>query len=285
MIGQGVHRTVLGLSLCLSIVGCQPARLVVPHNLAASPLREDARNRLSSLGIIASEPPSGQVTPELAIGTLFKGGGHSQEGAAGALCLASGFVTAGIGCLVAFGIAGLATAASEAGSASGNEMRRAESAVKNTLSELLVYQKLRESLIGTAREETGQAIKEFSDRASADSDQIIEIDGYVIEFLPWPTSYLTFRMATHVRVLQRATEQEIYSDDFEYFGRTTELLIWGANDAQHLREEFQLACQALAEQITESLFLLYRFPTTPSSNSAGIKSGMGGRAVTLQRKS
>jgi hypothetical protein len=52
-------------------------------------------------------------------------------------------------------------------------------------------------------------------------------------------------MATHVRVLQRATEQEIYSDDFEYFGRTTELLIWGANDGGLGRTDYREPVLAL----------------------------------------
>jgi len=281
---RGACHSLLRLSLCLlSLAGCTPGRQV-PHNVLPSPPTDQVRNHFGTVGIIVTTAPSEEMSVELKLGSLIpaRSGGDASSGAA-TLCQA-GLIP----CIAGLGV-GVMMEVAEHAARDQNEIHQAESAAyraSSALTELAVRQRLRKSLVQTARDQAGREIKEFADQESADSDMILEINSYAVELLDLLSSFpdLTFRMVARIRLLQAATGQELYREDFEYLGRSAKPPVWGANDAQPLREEFERACQDLAEKITDTLFLLHRFPTTQAWNSPASRSGSNQEAPTNERR-
>jgi hypothetical protein len=142
-----------------------------------------------------------------------------------------------------------------------------EAAIKKAFEQALIQHTLPDDIVRTARDSAGQLIQVFDSKAERDADTILKIEsvahgliggGSRHEEMP-KTKGLIFYMTARVRLIQQATEKELYSRQIEHLGRTMPLADWGANDAQRLREEFGLASRELAEKIVDTVFLLYRF--------------------------
>ena len=67
-------------------------------------------------------------------------------------------------------------------------------------------------------------------------------------------------VTAQARLLNTQSKQELYAARFQYWGPKMTVPEWAAHEAQPVRQEIDRATAALAEQIVDALFLLYRVP-------------------------
>jgi hypothetical protein len=154
-------------------------------------------------------------------------------------------------------------AAVAGGLASANTAQEA-AAIEKAFEQPFNQHTLRDDIIRTARDSVGQLIQVFDGTAQGNADTILKIESVTRGLLGGTIQFperkgLIFYMTARVRLIQEATQKELYAGQIEHLGRTMPLADWGANDAQRLREEFDLASRVVAEKIVDTLFLLYRF--------------------------
>jgi hypothetical protein len=138
-----------------------------------------------------------------------------------------------------------------------------KAAIEKALGQPSIQYTLRDGIVRSARDLAGQPIEMLDSEAQVDTDTILNIEslefGLIDGIRPDLSEGLTFYVTTHVRVIEQATKREVYAAQIEHLGRTMPLAVWGANDAQNIREEFDLASHELAVKIVDTLFLLHRF--------------------------
>jgi hypothetical protein len=66
---------------------------------------------------------------------------------------------------------------------------------------------------------------------------------------------LQLKMFVQVKVIQAKDDTELYSDIFQYTGKSRKFSEWCANNAQELNDEFERCYGTLAEKIISKLFL------------------------------
>jgi hypothetical protein len=141
--------------------------------------------------------------------------------------------------------------------------KQEEAAIKKAFEQPFIQHTLRDDIVRSARDSAGQLIQVFDSNTQGDVDTILKIEsvtrGLISGVLGYPRKGPIFYMTARVRLIQQVTKKELYVGQIEYLGRTMPLADWGANDAQRLREQFDLASREMAEKIVDSIFLLYRF--------------------------
>jgi hypothetical protein len=164
-----------------------------------------------------------------------------------------------VGAVIVPAMVGLA-----AGELARENTEQEEAAITKAFGQPFVQDTLRDDIVRTARDSAGQLIHVFDSQVQGDADTILKIEsgarGLIGGNLGFPERKgLIFYMTVRVRLIQQVTKKELYAGQIEYLGRTMPLTDWGANDAQRLREQFDLASHELAEKIVDTIFLLYRF--------------------------
>lgn len=71
---------------------------------------------------------------------------------------------------------------------------------------------------------------------------------------------LTLTMQAHARLVRTVNGQEIFSDDYYYWGEGHKLADWSANGAEQLARELNSGYGSLAANIYDYIFLLYPYP-------------------------
>lgn len=71
---------------------------------------------------------------------------------------------------------------------------------------------------------------------------------------------LMLTMQAHARVIRTSTGQEVFSDDYYYWGEGHKLADWSANGAEQLARALNSGYQSLAANIYDYIFLLYPYP-------------------------
>lgn len=67
-------------------------------------------------------------------------------------------------------------------------------------------------------------------------------------------------VTAQARLVRNRDQGEIYLARFQHWGPTMTVAEWARNDAEFLRNEIDHATLALAEQIVDTIFFLYRYP-------------------------
>jgi len=67
-------------------------------------------------------------------------------------------------------------------------------------------------------------------------------------------------VTAQARLIRTSDEERLYVAGFEYWGPRMTVPEWASNEAQPLRDALDRAALALAEQIVDAVFLLYRVP-------------------------
>lgn len=245
-------RTLLLVSLLIGFAGCSA---YAPHNVLPSPPSEEVRRQLGRIWMDVSV-----ITPnDRSTDTLLKRLNREQRvplPPCGQSIICLGVV------LVAQGVAlAVNTLADEKTADTAQE----EAAIERAFGQPLIQRTLPDDIVRTARDSAGQLVQTF-DSTAQQADTILTIDnvergligGTRLGEIP-QTKGLIYYMTARVRLIQQATKKELYAGQIEHLGSTMPLADWGANDAQRLREEFELASHELAEKVVDTLFLLYRF--------------------------
>jgi hypothetical protein len=71
---------------------------------------------------------------------------------------------------------------------------------------------------------------------------------------------VTLVVTAQARLVRTHDKEELYVARFQYWGPRMTVPEWANNDAQLVRDEIDRAALALAEQIVDAVFLLYRVP-------------------------
>jgi len=173
-------------------------------------------------------------------------------------------------CNASFIVCGAVLVVSTMGALAGEttaNTEQEEAAIEKAFEQPFVQHTLRGDIVRTARDSVGQHIQVFDSTAQGNADTILKIESVTRGLIGGTRLYherkgLIFYMAARVRLIQQVTKKELYAGQIEYLGKTMPLADWGANNAQRLHEQFDLASRELAEKIVDTLFLLYRF-TSP----------------------
>jgi hypothetical protein len=67
-------------------------------------------------------------------------------------------------------------------------------------------------------------------------------------------------VTAQARLIRTHDKEELYVARFQYWGARMTVAEWESEDAQPVRDAIDRAAQALAEQIVDAVFLLYRVP-------------------------
>jgi hypothetical protein len=207
------------LSLCL--IGLVGCFAHVPHNVLPSPPSEEVRRQLGRVALEVSGVTPSDVSSDSVVERLQQKSG----GASGSFLI--------------------------------------DHCGPNKLCMGALEATLRDDIVRTARDSAGQPIQMFDSTAQGDADTLLKIEN--IEFVllggihPNLSKGLTFYMTACVRLIQQATNRELYAGQIEYLGRTLPLADWDNYAPQSILDEFELASHELAEKVVDTVFLLYRF--------------------------
>lgn len=207
-------------------------------------------------------------------------GGSGGSGGGGIVLLALSVAAGTIG-----GLAGSVVGGANAEPA--EKVSGSETVLSNAIASLKTQESLRDRFVQVGQSQTrehlvvlpglGPASPEekidycFHSEKSIDTVVEIAIDSFGLAG-PWDVNpSLAFFMDSQIRVMRTTDCGELYATSLKYRGGERTFCEWAANDARPFYEELDRAYQALAEKITEELFLVYLSPANDDNDPIHVR--------------
>lgn len=161
---------------------------------------------------------------------------------------------------------GAVTGALEAPDAQMRELAKANFSVP--LNAQAIQETLRDKFIAAARKQgsrfaiiSSAQVNDYKALADEGVDTVLEIAVTHIGLEGVGANPpLRLTMQAHAKVIRTGTGQEIFSDDYYYWGEDHRLANWSANGAEQLARALNSGYQSLAANMYDYIFLLYPYP-------------------------
>ena len=275
-------KTLCFLLLIVLLPGCvhEPVRSRDVHGPLPPPPSESLRSELGTVWVASSlAQPNVQFLQSPAAG-VWSGLGRGAGGGAVVGCAILGWsVVLGLPGPIMIGVIGCVGGAT-VGAISGGiygaiaaespkTVEAVTTTVRNTLMSSEIQQRVQDQVreLITTRTHVSQATSDESAAATRLETEVLSI---VLDGLP-PSAYspgsigvinpsLRLVVTAQARLIRTHDKQELYVARLQYWGPRMTVPEWASNDAQPVRDEIDRAALALADQIVDAVFLLYRVP-------------------------
>ena len=268
-------RVLLSLLLVATLlVGCVSERHKDVHGPLPPPPSESLRGELGTVRVVSSLAQPGVtfvVVPESGISSRLSGAGKGAGRGATIGCVIVGGPPTLISAipLALIGCAGGATIGAISGAIYGaiaveppKTVEALTATVRHRLMDPYIQQRLQDHVreLIPLRTTVRQGETKIGTRLQTEVLSI-ELDGLPLSsFSAFQKSNPSLRLVVtaQVRLIRMDDGTEPYVARFQYWGPRMTLSEWANNDAQAMQEQIDYATVALAEQIVDGVFLLYR---------------------------
>ncbi|MBI5875754.1 MAG: hypothetical protein HZB81_07950 [Deltaproteobacteria bacterium] len=245
-----------------------------PHIAMTPDQTAQLKERLGAIGVA-----SARFAPKVELQTPAKGAadaaGKGAIGGAGVILDASGNSGSGAGAIVGILLIPVGAVVGGVGGAimadSAEAVNQREAVLKKALADLKVQETMRDHFIKTTQERTvfrftrveeeGPAVegaipdyRPLSEKGTKTVQEItVKQFGLKGEGRVQPD--LSMYMILQARLVNSATNEEIFNKTFSYQGEKHKFADWAANDARLFTEEFDRCYQKLAEDVMREIYV------------------------------
>jgi hypothetical protein len=278
-----LYRSIVAL-ICMIALVIQAGCIQFPHNLPPPP-NETVRAGFGTIGVVSAQylpKPDFQAPAKGWLAGAGRGAANwAAAGASAPMIAGGGGGGSGGGGIVLVALAATAgTIGGLAGSIAGGahaepaeKVSGSETVLKNAIVSLKIQESMRDRFVQVGRSQTREQLvvlpgqgpvspevtTDYCSYAEKGIDTVVEIGVTTFGLAgPWDVNpSLTFFIDSQIRVMRTTDGGELYATSLKYRGGERTFCEWAANDAQPFYEELDRAYLALAEKITEELFLVY----------------------------